>query len=452
MHIPKDVTIFIRNVRDFLTCKKLTIPNYQRPYKWQAKHVNQLIDDILCHKNAGKKTYRIGTVVLHRHGETAQEEQLDIVDGQQRLITLTLLVNALDKQQHSIEITPLRLLDCEFSSPITHANAHLNAKLIVDKLQHVANNSDKIKEYVLDHCELVCTVLEDLGEAFQFFDSQNSRGKPLAPYDLLKAFHLREIPSEESLQTQQYVQAWENSVSPTQDNEPSLETIMRDILYPLRRWTYNKEGMIFNQSSIATFKGLNPQQNPDWPIARMLHMLDTTVPFNPSSDHRLPVFFPFQVSYPIINGRRFFEYIQHYRRMYRQLFIEENSSINSIITNINKYDGHKRTGDRYIRDLFYATVLFYFDKFGHQHLDTVVIKIFQWCYFLRFEKARVSAPMINNYVQEENSLLKIIECSISPEDTCLFIPPSIAENQAGYELSKDLLKTFEEYFVIRRLS
>lgn len=26
--------------------QKLTIPEYQRPYKWQPKHVNQLIDDI----------------------------------------------------------------------------------------------------------------------------------------------------------------------------------------------------------------------------------------------------------------------------------------------------------------------------------------------------------------------------------------------------------------------
>ncbi|MDF4739628.1 DUF262 domain-containing protein [Vibrio parahaemolyticus] len=44
--------------------QKLTIPEYQRPYKWQPKHVNQLIDDIFNHRT--KLCYRLGTVVLHQ--------------------------------------------------------------------------------------------------------------------------------------------------------------------------------------------------------------------------------------------------------------------------------------------------------------------------------------------------------------------------------------------------
>lgn len=57
------------------------IPPYQRPYKWTAKNVNQLISDILAFKE--RKQYRLGTLVLHND---------EIVDGQQRIITLALLI------------------------------------------------------------------------------------------------------------------------------------------------------------------------------------------------------------------------------------------------------------------------------------------------------------------------------------------------------------------------
>lgn len=38
-----------------------------------------------------------------------------------------------------------------------------------------------------------CCNYKDISEAFQFFDSQNARGKALYPHDLLKAYHLREM-------------------------------------------------------------------------------------------------------------------------------------------------------------------------------------------------------------------------------------------------------------------
>lgn len=50
------------------------IPSYQRPYKWTAKNVNQLISDIIAFRE--RKQYRLGTLVLHNN---------EIVDGQQRI-------------------------------------------------------------------------------------------------------------------------------------------------------------------------------------------------------------------------------------------------------------------------------------------------------------------------------------------------------------------------------
>ena len=79
--------------------KSLIIPEYQRAYKWQPKHVNQLIDDIVHHRT--KPCYRLGTVVLHQ-AKDPESAVLNIVDGQQRLLTLTLLCTILDGEENSI--------------------------------------------------------------------------------------------------------------------------------------------------------------------------------------------------------------------------------------------------------------------------------------------------------------------------------------------------------------
>ena len=70
----------------------LVIPNYQRPYKWTGKNVIQLLDDIIEAKNQNKETYRVGTLILHKN---EKESIYNIVDGQQRTITFSLLLKVL---------------------------------------------------------------------------------------------------------------------------------------------------------------------------------------------------------------------------------------------------------------------------------------------------------------------------------------------------------------------
>ncbi|WP_206077464.1 hypothetical protein [Massilia sp. HP4] len=45
-------------------------------------------------------------------------------------------------------------------------------------------------DFLLNRCQFVVFELTDISEAFQFFDSQNARGRDLDPHDLLKAYHL----------------------------------------------------------------------------------------------------------------------------------------------------------------------------------------------------------------------------------------------------------------------
>lgn len=73
----------------------LHIPPYQRPYKWTARNAIQLLDDIIEAKNSNKERYRVGTLILH-HNEA--DTHYDIVDGQQRVITFSLLLHALGEK------------------------------------------------------------------------------------------------------------------------------------------------------------------------------------------------------------------------------------------------------------------------------------------------------------------------------------------------------------------
>jgi len=99
-----NLTLSITTIGDLLLRKTITngeepikdvnlcVPIYQRPYKWTARNVIQLLDDIIDAKNSNKERYRVGTLILYK---AKDKKQYDIVDGQQRTITFSLLLTAL---------------------------------------------------------------------------------------------------------------------------------------------------------------------------------------------------------------------------------------------------------------------------------------------------------------------------------------------------------------------
>jgi len=84
---------------DFLKkSPQFVIPIYQRIYSWSEKECNQLWDDILRSGQDDTITaHFIGSVVYVEKGlySVANQSQLLVIDGQQRLTTVTLLIEAL---------------------------------------------------------------------------------------------------------------------------------------------------------------------------------------------------------------------------------------------------------------------------------------------------------------------------------------------------------------------
>lgn len=70
------------------------IPDYQRPYSWQVEHAEELFDDLWTFRDQEDKSeeYFLGSIVLIKDDAS---NQADLVDGQQRLTTLTILLAAI---------------------------------------------------------------------------------------------------------------------------------------------------------------------------------------------------------------------------------------------------------------------------------------------------------------------------------------------------------------------
>lgn len=384
MIIEKDII----NIKDLLEIPNLKIPDYQRPYKWKIKNVNQLIDDILFHKD--KQGYRLGTLVLHN-----DKENLNIVDGQQRVITIFLLAHGLNshKLNDSNKINFSNL--CLPNNIISQNNIKSNYGMIERLIEEFDNTNI---EFFLNKCQLVKVVIDDVQEAFQFFDSQNARGKDLEPHDLLKAFHLRDMNNYSTeMERIKVVKEWESLGS------KELRDLFGKYLFKIRNWSKGNLAYYFTKNDIDIFKGVNLEiQN--YPFIKQLQINNYYVDKQNEAQrvNNYHFDYPFQIDQVIINGKRFFEMIIHYNNLKKYVENSENKGIKkdiecNILDTLDKYEGHNRIGDKYVLDLFNCALIYYIDKFGKIDLDKAVKKLFIWAYTLRLRQYSVKLASVDNY-------------------------------------------------------
>lgn len=416
---------------------QLKIPDYQRPYRWSDVQVNQLIDDILHHMRIGKQKYRLGTIILHQD----EKQQRNIVDGQQRLLTLSMLCYYLDNT-FTINLLAANLPSISFDN-LQHSAAHIQ--------QCVASLSDEekqnLKDFFLEKCELVCVTLDDISEAFQFFDSQNSRGKSLETYDLLKAFHLREMQQDSADEIVRCVEDWEQRAIVTVDNQEkvSLKTIINDVLFPIRCWVKGEAAISFKNEQVGVFKGVNFGMH-HYPHIAPLRAVESTVISNTAALVRLwggqMIDYPFQSAQVMVNGKRFFEYVEHYAELYHKLFILRHEELKKFLDVLDAYAGRHRVGDQYVKKLFFCTVMYYYDKFGEHGFTTAVWLCFRWSYRLRLEKDRVQIESINNHALASSGLVRRMTHAIYPNEVLNFSISPIGEIKST---NVDAIKKLWEY-------
>ncbi|GAA4736454.1 DUF262 domain-containing protein [Flavisolibacter ginsenosidimutans] len=431
----------IISVKELLSKPNLTIPDYQRPYKWSIKNVNQLIDDILLHRD--KSAYRIGTLVLHQI-----EDTLNIVDGQQRTITLLLMAMALqnhlhypvkeDLIKHHYQIPKTKLFDeWEFSNPISQKNIHQNYREV--KRRMIDFDAHSIR-FFYEKCELVQVVLNDVSEAFQFFDSQNARGRDLDPHDLLKAFHLRELtPRISEQEKMEIVSHWESLET------DDLKKLFAQLLFRVRYWSKGHSARFFTKNEVDAFKGISPDAESLFPYTEIYKIGHYFVDDYNTNYHRKidkqHVSYPFQLNQVMINGKRFFEFVNHYWNVREVMYagLYKNDKAKAVLEVIDKYPERYRTGDAYVRTLFDCALLFYWDKFGNAEIGRIAEKIFVWAYKLRLTQHSVQLASIDNYALEAPYVFKTINEALAPKDVLnLSITPVKLGDLKGKELKSVL--------------
>lgn len=417
-------------VKDVLGIENLRIPEYQRPYRWDETNVRQLLEDIKNSFLSGKKHYLIGSVILH---DNKKDSCFDIVDGQQRMTTLFLM------QKKCSELTN----DKYSPSDLRYNNNSYNC---IQKNYRFLNEwfpenvIGQVKEfwnYVLEKCQFVKIVVDDLSEAFQMFDSQNGRGKELAAYNLLKAYHIKAMEQNSFEEKQLCDMRWEYATQ--YDTTPStpqaksfdlLDQLFGEQLYRSRLWCKKEDAWRFSKKKISEFKGFTVDknhpiqyafQNPQllqYLTEKFYHsVLEGTIGTQSrfatgDSDNINPFV---NINQAIVNGKSFFDYIETYVEIYKRMFLQVKSFQLSefklfyyryclrydpdAVFPTSKEDmeyahnavGYEanRTGDSYLREVYKSLVFVLFDKFGEEGLNRYYKKLYRYVYLSRIKKTAI---------------------------------------------------------------
>ena len=400
----------------------LTIPDYQRAYKWTVRNAIQLLDDIVEAQQNNKEVYRVGTLILHHD----TKGKYNIVDGQQRLVTLSLMLLAFKAEVEKMydgkkkNIPFLEKEDVILNNPFNKHNISKNYTALerrADSMGAEDVSRGKFVEYLLKNCELVVVVTDDESEAFQFFDSQNARGKKLYPHDLLKAYHLREMSDLGIEETEKIVNRWESL------NQGELSALFSEYLHRIKEWSRGNRADELSEKNIDKFKGVARKDS--YPYAQFYKGAFAYL----ESFNRSPLPFvlgtrklnTFRIDSPIIAGKPFFEYAEHYFEIlkdiqnndkYKGYFVNNND----IVKTLNLKEYRQGAGNRRTRLLFDSAILLYVDRFcpdqptklDIEMLDQFVIFCFIWAYSLRAQYESLHWSSVQNYIlgndKKKNSL------------------------------------------------
>ena len=233
------------NAGGLLSNYRFKIPSYQREYSWNKDEVDYFWEDI--QSGIEEDGYFLGLVIL-----TENEGVMNIVDGQQRIVTLALLAKVLHNRATKlnrkaladlIESTFLRFADYTtdeknfrisfadsidnavfqqiiekgFATNIESSDTVVNISLrqMVKALEHLElrvndylgddgsafRRLGKLTEFIKEKLYFTVFVHPDEASAYRIFEAINTRGLDLTTADLLKSYVLRTTPDEDKGKT-----------------------------------------------------------------------------------------------------------------------------------------------------------------------------------------------------------------------------------------------------------
>lgn len=205
------------------------IPPYQRNYAWREPEISQLIQDIIDKsKLTDKKNYYIGTLVIYRRSDGKYE----VIDGQQRLTTLSLLMMVLRHEKYQVATAEYNLKDnqkliLEFESRkkstdtlqelYNHGKTDTKCGLehgydicnkVLDKsIKESGTDIEKFIKYLLYNVNIIRVIVPRDTDLNHYFETMNNRGEQLEKHEILKARFMSNLTCSEDKST--FAKIWD---------------------------------------------------------------------------------------------------------------------------------------------------------------------------------------------------------------------------------------------------
>jgi len=199
-------------IKEFFNSRFFEIPKYQRGYAWEKKNIRELFEDIQEAIEV-KASHYIGTIVLSR---TDKDDIFYVVDGQQRITTITMIINSLIsfmneedalyyrrfyiKHNENYRLIPLGRENDFFKDLILNGTAELtpinrSQRLLIDAyqeitemLEHILKKTNPTKYLEnIENLQIMEFVEDSEGDAIRIFQTVNDRGKPLTNMEKAKS-------------------------------------------------------------------------------------------------------------------------------------------------------------------------------------------------------------------------------------------------------------------------
>jgi len=215
---------------------QFVVPDYQRGYEWKQKHLEDLWND-LQRIGDGIEFHYLGNIIFRRE---EGGDRFEIVDGQQRMISLSLLMLAIrdspnvdverDRRfddilySYEADVRERKIIYNDKSSEygtqfhqIWEGNADEVEGSIKDAYDYFSrklagleeDKLDEIAEKVGDNLRVVETIADDTRIAYMIFQSQNERGTEVTPEILAKARIFGEAEQLEDTEKRRVIGRWE---------------------------------------------------------------------------------------------------------------------------------------------------------------------------------------------------------------------------------------------------
>ncbi len=189
------------------------IPIYQRNYAWREEQIEQLVDDVwTAARDDGQDQYFLGNLVVaeRKPGDgSADGRSLEVIDGQQRLTTLSLLLRALGGADFAPKLryasrpaASAALCSLGSSDDEDGTGIHTGYKIVRQALEAkvAVGGQEKFAEFLRSKVRLVRATLLGETDLNRYFEIMNTRGQQLQQVDIVKARLMRHLARDPGAQ------------------------------------------------------------------------------------------------------------------------------------------------------------------------------------------------------------------------------------------------------------